>query len=1193
MEPSDTPLALRLQKREVLARLFGEAREPTRVGRYALLRRLGAGGMGVVYSAYDEELDRKVALKLVAADRLGAATVARVRREAQALARLSHPNVVHVYEVGEAEGHAFVAMEFVAGQTLRAYQEGPDRSVEEILGAYAQAGRGLAAAHAAGLIHRDFKPENALVGDDGRVRVVDFGLARFFGHSGGEAASARPEAGLEGQALAGHEALAEHDDMSNGSCRLTASGALVGTPAYMSPEQLRGGEAEARSDLFSFCAALYEAIYGSRPFAGADVAALRGAIEGGMIAAPVHERHLPAPLQDALMRGLAADPADRWPDMEALLGALGRSKPERRGLAIVVLVLVLVLVAAGLLVAWALGERARQATLDREQRRTHLAEVAAQTAEVATEKVSRRDLARRLVAASVAEAPRDPEAALLFAVEAVHVQRDAGEQVLAAAEQALRDALDMVGSDLLVDPEGAEPQVRAALEPGGRWAATRDAGGVLRLWRLGDAGAPGSPKLVRRWSATTPLAAGDQGGALAFTADGARLLVAGADAVAEVIEVDEPERTTTLATGAPAKTLLVSPEGERALALAATGAHLLDLGGVASPRPLAGVDGHVLWAGFSPDGESLVTIEDDGSAALWSARDASRRRALRGPGRSNRGVREGGAWGPSASRFALLEAEGIQLFDHDGRRRELLRGAERPLMAVSFSSDDVGVLGLSVEGELHRWSEEGAVRKIDTPGFDLAIGGVRFVPGVDLLLGTPFAGPLWLWSTDDRGEPMILRGHASSVQEAHVDVSGARILSIAHEDPSARLWHLGDDPSVLRGHEGVIERVRWSPDGSRLLSAAMDGTARVWGLDGGPAMVLRRHTEGSSIAAAWHPDGAMLATASSDGSVRVWQVDGSAPELLARMNAGEPGQPQRGAGFTDLAWTPAGDRLIVAGDDGHLLVARVDAERGFHSLSDRSLGRAASGRLAVAPDGQTLLCAVDREVLRVDLGAEELGSAPHRVVAQHSGPIRDLWVSPAGDLVASSGDDGQVLVVKISADEPPRSLRDGEGTIWSLAFGPRGQRLVSGGSDGDARIWELGPNAGPPLRLRGHAQAILSVAFAADGDAILTTSADGAAMIWRRGYGEPEGPEWTPILLPHAGTRWPGVGDGSVWVGAFRPDGAMVATGGADGAVRLFPRDVGPLLNLACARVGRELSGDERTRARLEGTRLARCGRLF
>ena len=1191
MDPSDTPLALRLQKREVLARLFGEAQESTRVGRYALLRRIGAGGMGVVYSAYDDELDRKVALKLVAIDRLGAATVARVRREAQALARLSHPNVVHVYEVGEAEGHAFVAMEFVAGQTLRAYQEAPERSAEELLGVYAQAGRGLAAAHAAGLIHRDFKPDNALLGEDGRVRVVDFGLARLFDHREAEAAGVPSETVSEGHPPAAVDELAQPPD------RLTASGALVGTPAYMSPEQLRGGEADARSDVFSFCAALYEALYGARPFAGADVAALRRAIEGGTIAAPVHGRDLPPQLREALIRGLAADPADRWPDMEALLDALGESKPERRWLALVIAAAVLV--AAAALVAWALGERSRQETLEREQRRTQLAEAAAQTAEAATEEVSRRDRARRLVAASVTEAPRDPEAALLFAIEAVHVQRDAGEPVLAAAEQALRDALDMVGSELLVDPDGAAPQVRAALDPQGRSAATRDAGGVLRLWRLGDADAPGSPTLVRRWDATTPPTAGTDGGAMAFTADGERLIVAGEGAVAEVIEVDDPERSTSLATGAPVKGLLVSPEGQRALALATTGAHLLDLDLVASPRPLAGVDGHVLWAGFSPDGERLVTIESDGSAALWSARYATRLRELRGPGRPRRALRGAGAWGPSAARFALLGTDGIQLFDHEGQRRKLLRGGESPLVALGFTSDDVGVLGLNADGELRRWSEEGAVGAIDILEFDRAIGGVRFVPGIDMLLGTPFSGPLWLWSTDDRGGPMILRGHATSVQEALVDRSGARILSIAHEDPSARLWHLRDDPSVLRGHDGVVERVAFSPDGSRLLSAAMDGTARVWRPEGGPAMVLRRHAEASSVAAAWHPDGTMIATASSDGSARLWRVDGAEAELLASMNAGERGRPPGGGGFTELVWTPGGDRLVLAGDDGHLLVARVDAERGFYSLSDLAIGEASISRLALTPDGKTLLCAVDREVLRVDLSAEALDSPPPRVIAQHSGPVRDLRISKAGDRVASSGDDGQILIVQIRGDDPPLSLRDGPGIVWSIAFDPTGQRLLSGGSDGDAKIWELGPgpslnpNPAPPVRLRGHAQAILSVAYAEDedGDAILTTSADGAAMIWRRAPGEPEGLEWTPITLPHAGTRWPGVDDGSVWVGAFRPDATLVATGAADGAVRLFPLDVGPLLRLACARVGRELSDDERALARLEGTKLARCGR--
>ncbi|MFY0533529.1 serine/threonine-protein kinase [Nannocystis pusilla] len=237
-----------------------------RLGRYVVMSLLGAGGMGVVYAAHDPELGRPVALKLLRPHPAGPRRELedRLRREAQAMARLSHPNVAAVHDVGQIGGRIFIAMELIRGQTLAAWLRAAPRARRDVLARFLLAGRGLAAAHAAGLVHRDFKPENVLVGDDGQVRVVDFGLARA---SGDEPLSITAQSGP------GSEQLAD----------LTATGAVLGTPIYMAPEQHEGRPAEARSDQFSFCVALYTALYGQRPFAGDTVESLALAVRDGRL----------------------------------------------------------------------------------------------------------------------------------------------------------------------------------------------------------------------------------------------------------------------------------------------------------------------------------------------------------------------------------------------------------------------------------------------------------------------------------------------------------------------------------------------------------------------------------------------------------------------------------------------------------------------------------------------------------------------------------------------------------------------------------------------------------------------------------------------------------------------------------------------------------------------------------------------
>jgi hypothetical protein len=254
---------------------------PRRVGRYRLERPLGEGGMGVVWKAWDPMLERAVAIKLLHAGG-GADATTRLVREARALAKLQHPNVVVVHDVGEHDGEVFVATELVDGQPMQRWQL--ERDPREILGAYAQAARGLAAAHALGLVHRDVKPANILVGRDGRVRVGDFGLV----------APSGPIRGDE-------------------DTQVTAQGAIVGTPAYMAPEQRTGAGADERSDQFSLCLALAEALTGARPPPDARAAALAA----GAVVAP----------WDAIARGLARDPRARWPDMTALAVALEASAP--------------------------------------------------------------------------------------------------------------------------------------------------------------------------------------------------------------------------------------------------------------------------------------------------------------------------------------------------------------------------------------------------------------------------------------------------------------------------------------------------------------------------------------------------------------------------------------------------------------------------------------------------------------------------------------------------------------------------------------------------------------------------------------------------------------------------------------------------------------------------------------------------
>ncbi|MDC0722324.1 serine/threonine-protein kinase [Nannocystis bainbridge] len=295
-----------------------------RIGPFVVLRKLGEGSMGIVYAANDPSLAREVALKVLSRRHFDSGQVrARMVREAQALARLSHPNVVQVYQVGEHEGEIYVAMEYIHGQTLTAWLRAEKRPWQLVLRTVIAAGRGLAAAHAAGLVHRDFKPDNVLVGHDTRARVVDFGLVHAEGMALAPSAGDLPQAGELPLAVTQLQPADDLLDLQDGD-RLTRTGMIVGTPSYMSPEQHFGGTIGPASDQFSFGVTLYQALYGVRPFVATSWEELRLKVRRGVVPPPPRDSPVPGRIFRILARSLAPKPDLRWPSLGHMLDALER-----------------------------------------------------------------------------------------------------------------------------------------------------------------------------------------------------------------------------------------------------------------------------------------------------------------------------------------------------------------------------------------------------------------------------------------------------------------------------------------------------------------------------------------------------------------------------------------------------------------------------------------------------------------------------------------------------------------------------------------------------------------------------------------------------------------------------------------------------------------------------------------------------
>ncbi len=886
---------------KVNERLFGMPSAPVRIGRYRVVDRIGAGAMGVVYSAVDERLGRKLAIKLLHESFNGDPTGrARLLREAQAMARLRHENVVLVYDVGthgDGDEQVFIAMELVEGRTLDKWQREAPRGHEEVLSRYLQAGKALAAAHRAGVLHRDFKPENVLVDAAGRVRVLDFGLAR---------------------ALAGP---AEGDPADSLSEPLTRTGSILGTPAYMAPEQLRGEPTDARADQFSFCVALYEALYGERPF---------GSVPRFTAVEITHvpkDSRVPAPLRRVLLRGLADVPDDRHADMDALLAALRPPARSRRPLVAGLLGLLGLLVLAGAgLGGWAATSRSLAPGLDFEalHRRVELGvgearaqqETAAQDTRVRdSRRVARFHplLARDPTAAAslLQELPADAEglAAMRRQVLAQPLTR---VRIPAVAVQALW--FDATGTLWIADQNGLRglgrdghsrsdpapdpprrPDTAAItwVSPDGRSTLRRDPHGRLFLGRT----------WLREHDGEVS--------AVVWSADGERVAVA-----------DEPQIHIWDRRGSLRKrfgghegavrVLAWSPAGDRLLTGADDGQVrvLRVLGQGPETRVLRGHTGPITALAWDPDGDHVASASADGNVRLWDLVPAARVR-LDHPG----GV-QAIAWHPRGQLLATAADDGnIRLYTLTGAAAPQVLAHGRSVLSIAWSPDGKRLASAAGgDGHVRVWSDTGQ------PLHALATGGRRGEEPLAVtwtsegdLLAACNDGRVWLWS-GGQDPAQAVGGPRTSLMQLAFETGGQ--LVTASVDGVARRWTLersGEITSLreLGRLDGEVNHLAPCLDGALAL-AREDRRVDLVAADG--SLLLQRRTGAAANSVACDPHGAVVAAGLGDGRVRLWNRQGAPdPADLA-------GLAGHAAAVDALAFSPDGASLVSADRAGHLYI---------------------------------------------------------------------------------------------------------------------------------------------------------------------------------------------------------------------------------------------------------------------------------
>ncbi len=1033
----------------------GDPRTPTVPG-YEILGELGRGGMGVVYKARHLALKRIVALKMIlAGGHASAHELSRFRVEAEAVARLQHPNIVQIHEVGESDGHSYCALEFVEGGSLAEKLGGqplPARAAAQLVETLARA---MQLAHSRNVVHRDLKPANILLAADGTPKITDFGLARQTDSDSGE----------------------------------TQAGAVMGTPSYMAPEQAsgRGHEAGPAADVYALGAILYDCLAGRPPFKGKTVVETLDRVRTEEPVPPSHwQAGVPLDLDTVCLKCLRKEPEKRYASAAALAEELQRylddrpiqARPvgdiekltrwcRRNPLAAALLTgIVALFVTAFVLVSWSYF-RAEDARKEEAQQRQAAQE---------REKAERWERYRaNIIAASSAMQLHNVSAAR-SALDAAPEEHRNWEWKYFQHQLDTSQHVVRVGDDIQA----------IKLSPDGTIAAVQSASGPARLWNLSTRQEIGSLR-NRSPVPVNGFEFSPDSKTLAYqVTDENRIFLWDIAAGRERAVLSSPEKWDLTPHFSPNGTRLVAGFHDRTGRVwdTATGKQLL---------VLHGHEDRVFQTGFSPDGRRVVSAgTNDRTARLWDAETGQSLAILTG----HDGPVGQAFFNPQGDRVLTAESyptNALRLWDAaTGKLLAVMPGHTNQAEAIAFSPDGTRIASGGLDQTVHLWDGRTGQALASRDGHRGSVTSVAFSPDSKYLISAAKDQTARLWDATT-GKPLgVLHGHTGAISAAQYTPDGRTIVTASVGDGSVRLWDArsAERNGSLRGHENFVYSVAFHPDGECVASAAWDGTVRIWDATTGRQISLLSYpstrppekTVVSSVA--FHPAGNLVAAFGRDGAVRFWDLTTAQEAFCFQLPPGNlySSDPR-------VAFSSRGNLLAASGGSNNSVhvwdverrieVAVLQGHRGW--IKD----------ICFSPDGSWLATGGQDRTVRIwDVVKQE----QIQVVEGHTDEVYALAVSRDGKWLASGSRDGTVRLWDTNTWKEVAVLK--HGTIpYGLAFTPDGTRLASACANNMIRFWDM-TTFQLVAELEGHGAYVHQIAFSPDGTRLVSGSGDFTVRIW-------------------------------------------------------------------------------------------------